>query len=279
MITCNLMGGLGNQLFQIFATISYAIKCHNQFKFFNIKVLGGTSTRYTFWDSFFSRLKLFTTSNFPQLYMIKETDFTFNELDVDEMINKDVLINGYFQSHKYFESNYQIICRMIGLEQMKNVLLKKMNYDMNFLQNTISLHFRLGDYKNLSEKYHILKKKYYKNAINHIKNKNLDINYTIIYFCEDDDIDDVEETINYLTSKFSEYKFIRGEKSLADWEQLLLMSCCHHNVIANSTFSWWAAYFNNWDDKIICYPSLWFGPEMPLDTKDLFPDEWIKIQA
>ena len=58
MITCNLMGGLGNQIFQIFTTISYSIDSNNQIKFLDIDKLGGGSTtiRYTYWNSFFTRL-------------------------------------------------------------------------------------------------------------------------------------------------------------------------------------------------------------------------------
>jgi hypothetical protein len=122
-------------------------------------------------------------------------------------------------------------------------------------------------------------KDYYLKALNNIKLINSNTNYTIFYFCEENDINDVVEIINYLQQNFNNYNFLRGEKELEDWEQMLLMSCCHHNVIANSSFSWWSAYFNSYTDKIVCYPSIWFGPSAPNNTKDLCPPEWIKITA
>ena len=65
---------------------------------------------------------------------------------------------------------------------------------------------------------------------------------------------------------------------IQDWEQLLLMSLCNHNIIANSTFSWWGAYFNTNPGKIVCYPSVWFGSKcINNSTRDLFPENWIKI--
>jgi hypothetical protein len=60
---------------------------------------------------------------------------------------------------------------------------------------------------------------------------------------------------------------------------MLLMSLCHHNIIANSSFSWWSAYFNSWEDKIVCYPSVWFGEVAKNNTKDLCPPEWVKINV
>ena len=108
MITCNLMGGLGNQIFQIFATISYAIKSKNRFQFLNLTTLGAGSTtvRYTFWETFFSNIKPFLISELPQpIHVIRENGFPYNELPVREMGNQNVMIYGYFQSYKYFQEN------------------------------------------------------------------------------------------------------------------------------------------------------------------------------
>lgn len=281
MITCNLMGGLGNQIFQIFATISYAIKSKNEFKFLNVSSLGSGSTtiRNTFWNSFFYRLKLFLIDNIPQkIHVIREKDFTFNELPIDEMIGTDCLIFGYFQSYKYFHENYEIICRIIGLEKMKTDLIKKLNLNNEYLKNCVSMHFRLGDYKKFQAFHPLATYEYYRNSLNFIKNKTTD-SYNILYFCEDIDIDDVMITINRLENEFPNYKFIRGNNELEDWEQMLFMSCCHHNIIANSSFSWWGAYFNTQNEKIVCYPSVWFGEITKNDTKDLCPLEWNKINV
>ena len=58
---------------------------------------------------------------------------------------------------------------------------------------------------------------------------------------------------------------------------MLLMSNCNHNLIANSTFSWWGAYFNSNTERKVCYPSVWFGPECRNSTRDLFPENWVKV--
>jgi len=276
------MGGLGNQIFQIFAVLSYAIKSRNQFKFLNLARLGegSTTVRYTFWNSFFSNLKPFLLSELPQsMHIVKEKGFPYNELPIYEMINRDVMIFGYFQSYKYFEKQYSIICRIIGLDKMKEKLLTKLTLNDDELKNTISMHFRIGDYKKIQDVHPLATYNYYERALNHIKYTNQEEKFNILYFCEDVDIDDATDKINALRTKFPEYSFNRGDNSLADWEQMLLMSCCHHNIIANSSFSWWSAYFNSWQDKIVCYPSAWFGPSAKHDVKDLCPPEWIKVQV
>jgi hypothetical protein len=168
---------------------------------------------------------------------------------------------------------------MIGLGKKKDELLFKLSLSNETLTNAISMHFRIGDYKKIQEYHPLTTYDYYERSLEYIREKKPGNIFTIYYFCEDTDIDDVLPTIERLQSKFSEYKFERGNNELADWEQMLLMSCCHHNIIANSSFSWWAAYFNFWEDKIVCYPSVWFGHAANNDTRDLPVNSWTRINV
>jgi len=160
---------------------------------------------------------------------------------------------------------------------MKDQIITKLCITDDFFTNTISIHFRIGDYKNIQDYHPLLTYEYYEKAIEYIQNSKPNKIFTIIYFFQDEDIEDVSPIIHKLQARFSLFTFIQREKELADWEQLLLMSCCHHNIIANSSFSWWAAYFNFWKDKIVCYPKIWFGKLVKNSTEDLFPPEWICI--
>jgi hypothetical protein len=279
------MGGLGNQIFQIFATISYAIKSKNKFNFLNLKTLGegSTTVRYTFWETFFSTMQPFLISELPQpIKVIKENGFQYNELTVSEMENKNVIIYGYFQSYKYFQENYSIIYRLLNIDKMKDILLNNLNLtspECLDLENTVSMHFRIGDYKKIQDFHPLATYDYYERALNCISSTNQYREFNILYFCEDSDIDDVLTIINKLVDKFPMYNFTREFNSIEDWQQMLLMSCCHHNIIANSSFSWWSAYFNSNRDKIVCYPSVWFGQAVNNDTSDLCPPDWTKIRV
>jgi hypothetical protein len=213
------------------------------------------------------------------MHIIREKSFVYNELSIHEISSNNVLLYGYFQSYKYFDNHYSSIYRFIGIDRMKESLLNKLKLNADDLNNNISMHFRLGDFKSLQDKHPITTYNYYERALKYIQSKIPNEKFTILYFCEDTDLNYVLLTIQKLQNEFPDYHFIRGEKTLADWEQLLFMSCCHHNIIANSSFSWWGAYFNLQTDKIVCYPSVWFGPALNYNTKDLCPPEWVKINV
>jgi len=280
MITCNLMGGLGNQLFQIFTTISCAINTRQKFMFFDTETLGGGQTivRSTYWKNFLSKLKIFTTKSLPQMMIIKEPNFSYNPLYLFTHQGKDICLYGYFQSYKYFVNNFEFICKLIGIEEIKKNIIEQTNISQDYLNNTISLHFRIGDYKKIQNYHPIMTFDYYKNALSLINNRTNQIK-DVLYFCEEQDLLDVSEIINNLKIEFPDYTFIKASNTLSDWEQMTLMSCCKHNIIANSSFSWWGAHFNTNPDKIVCYPSVWFGEVAGHDTRDLCPDEWNKIHV
>ena len=285
MITCQLMGGLGNQLFQIFTTITCSMMNKIPFKFANIPFTGGqgaTIKRDTYWQNILSKLQPFLSYDFPQMQLIKENGFTYSAIPISSNLTKDICLFGYFQSYKYFQNTYSTIYRLLDIDNKKKQVLNLLytEENINNLDNTISLHFRLGDYKKLPDYHPIMNYNYYKNALNTLRsiiNNSNSNKLEVLYFCEDEDIDIVNEIIYKLNEDFPDFQFKRVPNSFTDWQQLLLMSCCKYNIIANSSFSWWSAYLNTNEDKLIFYPYLWFGPSAGHDTKDMCPPDWIKI--
>jgi hypothetical protein len=73
---------------------------------------------------------------------------------------------------------------------------------------------------------------------------------------------------------FDRMVFMEGRNGIED---MRLMGFCKHNIISNSSFSWWAAWLNQDPSKIVVAPKLWFGPQANLNTSDIIPDEWITI--
>jgi hypothetical protein len=251
------MGGLGNQIFQIFATISFSLKYKTPCKFLNISQLGGGSTtlRYTYWNSFFQNIYFFLIDKLPEpMTIIRENGFVYEQLPIRRCLNQDVMIYGYFQSYKYFQDYYPVICRLIGLDKMKSNLRHKLNVDEDYFQDKISMHFRYSDYKKNQLFHPLLNHIYFHNALLNMKTLFPTTSFVVMYFHEEEDIEDVMKIISLLKEEFPTFIFERGEKTLMDWEQMLLMSCCHYNIIANSSFSYFGAYFNSHPDKIVMYP-------------------------
>jgi hypothetical protein len=186
------------------------------------------------------------------------------------------MLQGYFQSPKYFDDYLQTINRLLKIDDIKVNLTNKYRKLINDELPT-SMHFRLGDYKKKPEHYLILQVEYYRAALNCILETNSITK--VLYFCEEQDLEDVKTTIATLKLEFPNIEFIRADPELEDWEQLILMSLCRNNIIANSTFSWWGAYLNIYRQKKVIYPARWFGPKLEKthNTKDLFPADWIKI--
>lgn len=305
MITIALQGGLGNQLFQIFAVISHAIDMRVQFVIPEYKMdthSAGGAERPTYWNTILTKLNAFLTCIEFKCPVYVEKHFHYTRLPhLDRRHNLRLI--GYYQSPKYFTNNYESIIKLLGLKEMRLDVMQKhfVNSQIRHMGDVlvkddtcldtsekqgvpfkyISIHFRIGDYKAVQHRdaHPILGVEYYTKAfqsiLSNIKRENENI--CVLYFCEKQDQDHVEQMIDTLMVEVAGggVAFERVNYDIPDWEQMLMMSCCDHHIIANSSFSWWGAYLNPNKDRIVCYPDKWFGPALPNhDTRDLFPDDW-----
>ena len=101
--------------------------------------------------------------------------------------------------------------------------------------------------------------------------------WKVLYFYEKQNTDEVKGHIETLKKQFPNLVFEGIDHDLEDWEQLTTMSLCQHNIIANSSFSWWGAYMNDNENKVY-YPNLWFGPAMAdKNISDMCLGEWNRI--
>jgi hypothetical protein len=263
------MGGLGNQLFQLFNLLSYAET--NRQEFFLEDLPPQREDRPFYWNTFLAPLRKYLKPSIP-LPVYQETKFEYDPIQSYRQINQPFKFLGYFQSYKYFQKNENILFEHI---QLKETLDKtRENYPFDY-SDFISMHFRVGDYKYLPEHHPVLSLSYYTSALNVMMR--MTSARRVLYFYEPDDKDHVDEYIRLLKPLFPDMDFISIDHTIPDYEQLCLMACCSHQIIANSTFSWWGGYFNTNPDKIVTYPSKWFGPAQQKDTTDLFPTTWIKI--
>jgi hypothetical protein len=283
------MGGLGNQLFQIFATIAYAIENKHQFVFPYETELEGVTPRYTYWNTFLSRLKLFTSINaiwnmsteqLLGLPMIMINEHHYQEIPscpADQMFR----LHGYLQSYKYFEKHQELIYSLIQLSQQIQTAYSRYGTIFDENKYNIGLHIRLGDYVNLQDFHSVLSPVYYIRALKYVQDNNKDTRpIRVIMYAERSEYNNVENTLRTLEQHYPTMEFVILTECMQDWEEMLLMSCCDANIIANSTYSWWSAYFNNKPNKIVCYPTYWFGPALSYNSlNDMFPSSWTRIEA
>ena len=169
-------------------------------------------------------------------------------------------VEGYFQNERYFKSIRTILLKELCLK-------KKLDLPTElYRKNTVSIHIRRSDYVK-SKTFMPCSVDYYLAAIDYMKEK-----IKTPFFCFfTDDIDWLKRS---KLLKDIDYVCISEEYTYKDYEELILMSKCENNIIANSTFSWWGAWLNENKDKIVVAPSKWF-----ISKKEggIVPNEWVRI--
>jgi hypothetical protein len=260
-------GYLGNAMFQYSALLGIANKQGYEVYYDPTK----KGNMVTLHDEF-NISKYTSMPHHEQVHAIrkiwKEPNFHFNEeaFSVEEYTG----LNGYFQSEKYFKHIEDDIRSEFkfsnGIEKECKSKLDQAHGDN---KTVIGVHVRLGDYQALEHVYvPLLKTPYYSSAIEYINN-NVDGEKTFVIFSDGMDV---------CKSVFrgDEFAFAEGGTAIQD---MCLMSMCDHNIICNSSFSWWAAWLNVNKNKKVIAPTEWFVPNEkdPKDTKDLYCEDWIRL--
>lgn len=246
MVTVKLMGRLGNQMFQIAACIGYAKKWNVDY------CIPRQSADPKKWPVYFTHLPACTAKPKKSITQSDNRYFMFDEMP----FKSDVLLEGHFNSPKFFSHCNQEV-------------LNAFNIPYEFRKGVVSLHVRRGDYVQLSNRFPPVSIGYITNAVEYF----FALGYKVFQVFSDD----IPWCRNNLPGKFPRCSFFfSADKS--PLEDLQLMSGCEHNIIANSTFSWWGAWLNQNPAKKVVAPGRWFGPEYPNhDTTDLLPATWVKL--
>ena len=312
MIVAVITGGLGNQLFQIFHLMAYALSHKNDSVSFGF-VHQPSSRTATYWDTLFASLRPFVRKpseiHVPPFVEVKERAFHYDpppplSLPVGQLPSRcDFLIEGYFQSPRYFAAQEERILRFLRLDkQRREVLSATKERIAGFLppwDTTVSLHVRRGDFRGLTEEHPLLPVAYYRRALEVVSAAAPTLTHVLL-FCEDAERagaeTDVLRPLREATAHLRlTWVWLPSTNPMLSHEvtQLWLMTACRHHIVANSTFSWWGAYLDprrrTPEAGVTCYPSVWFGPALSgtKDTRDLFPtsdsacgiSRWVCVDA
>jgi len=244
-------GRFGNQLFLVASTIGIALNNNMKYAFPEWK------------NNIYFKKKL------PQLAPgtgITYSEPSFKYTPVNFTDKQFVYLSGYFQSPKYFQ-NYEDTIRETFefkdnfINNVKSVL------DEAKLGTTCSIHVRRGDYLNYTDIHPQQPAEYWSSAQKVIEDHE-NINTYVVF---SDDINWCKQNKQLFNTTGKRVVFMQGRNEIDDF---IGMMYCDHNIITNSTFSWWAAWLNTNKNKAVVMPKLWFGPKGPPDSTDLQVEGW-----
>ncbi|MGI4022351.1 MAG: alpha-1,2-fucosyltransferase [Janthinobacterium lividum] len=181
----------------------------------------------------------------------------------------NVYVDGYWQHYKYFENMQPQIFEELTLKEPLNLKANSLLLAVKNDKSSVAVHIRRGDYVTDSGANYlmgIVPVSYYLNAIAYLKQK---LSGPSFYFFSDD-LEWVKQNIKTDAPAF----YVDGN---TDYVDLDLMRHCSHQIIANSTFSWWGAFLNSNPDKIVIAPEKWSAQEHVNKSIQLQFPNWIKM--
>lgn len=289
MVRIKIIGGLGNQMFQYAAAKSLAL--HNNtkmladisaFKKYNVHPLrlnelncdcefeSKSSILFKIMGiSLISRAfsKLFFLSN---AYIEKSLMFNSNFFKLSGSAH----LVGYFQTEKYFTSIRSVLLKDFTIKVplgKSDSLIEEAILETN----SISVHIRRGDYisnPSANAVHGTCDQTYFNKALKYLKEENV-LPADSVLFVFSDDIKWCKNNLNFDNKTI----YVSADASRPEVD-IHLMSKCKHNIISNSTFSWWGAWLNQNETKIVVAPSRWFSAESNHNSSDIVPPNWHKIK-
>jgi len=291
MVIVRIIGGLGNQLFQYAAGRRLAAlhkvplrldisgfegyKLHKySLGHFNISEefadpgdVSGFKYRSSLAGKFYGFfLRVFGRSR--AFSHVREKKFSFDP--VIALRGGDVYLDGYWQSEKYFKDIEPLIRQDFSFKHSPDQVNQDAVRQIANC-NSVSVHIRRGDYVSNPETNSIhgtSSMEYYRSAMRFLLNKNPDARFFI--FTDD------PAWVGKNMAFESPVELLTHNDANKNYEDMRLMSLCKHNIIANSSFSWWGAWLNSNPEKIVVAPKKWFN-DLSMDTKDLIPENWVRI--
>jgi hypothetical protein len=251
MITASLRGRCGNMMFQTAAVIAHAKRT-----FIDYALPAVSGKRNQFHYCFQKQVPIIdhTSSEYLSIPRYREQQFGVYNPIPD---NPHLCLQGYFQSEKYFKGYENEVKRILDIPLVPDI----MGLDL------VSIHVRRGDYLRFPDKYPQVTDKYLNEAMECFPGK------TFLVFSDD---------LEHCRLRFRGKQFIFAPEPIGEKNDLGLMASCSHNIICNSTFSWWASYLNPNPNKMIIAPHEddWFGEKYKkvLSAQDIMPKTWIKIR-
>lgn len=284
-----IMGGLGNQMFQSALYLANKDKCeglyvdkswfgrnhsHNGYELENIFNLKKELKEISLQESYFNYKKDIISKI---LFKIKHK-IGFSKVTNDKFIYKKNLLTktsssyyiGYWQSEKYFSDSKELIKKVFTFPE---ILDEKNSNLLNLINDreSVSIHIRRGDYIGHPELDGLAPLDYYEKSIDYIKERV----ENPIFLIFSNDIEWCRENFKNIKNDFVYIDWNTKENSFRDMQ---LMSLCKHNIIPNSSFSWWGAWLNQNPEKIVIAPEKWFNDISKIPYEDIIPKSWIKIK-
>lgn len=197
------------------------------------------------------------------IYNHEAYSFDAQVLDLD-----GYYIEGYWQSEQYFSDIEETIRKTYVFPELKQDWQKELAQSMRET-HSVSVHIRRGDYLNYPNLNGICTLDYYKNAMNYFRDR-YQKNVCFYIFTND---------FEWAKSHFKDEDccFVQGNTGKESYRDMQLMSLCEHNVIANSSFSWWGAWLNANKEKTVIAPEKWVNSEE--DTTAVVPENWMKMKG